>query len=168
MHDNGNTLLWYLIPKEFRNSNSSTARIFCNPSIVIILGKRVKDHIRKQFKALMLEQHKKLEANPKVNVKINTTDLRCLTTKWLGEAWDKILADPEFMIGTFKRTGLSLPLDGSEDAEAIRFDGQGVDPVSVDSDSEPEEGAEPDADEYSDLEDVMSDNEESDYTDGDE
>ena len=72
------------------------------------------------------------------------------------------------MIGTFKRTGLSLPLDGSEDAEAIRFDGQGVDPVSVDSDSEPEEGAEPDADEYSDLEDVMSDNEESDYTDGDE
>ena len=54
------------------------------------------------------------------------------------------------MIGTFKRTGLSLPLEGSEDAEAIRFDGQGVDPVSVDSDSEPEEGAEPD--EYSDLE----------------
>ena len=37
---------------------------------------------------------------------------------------------------TFEKTGLSLPLDGSEDAEVIRFDGQGVNPVCVDSDED--------------------------------
>ena len=76
------------------------------------------------------------------------------------------MEDPEFMVGTFERTGLSLPLDGSEDAEMIRFDGEGVDPVSVDSDSEPDENEE--SDEASDLDLVMPDNDESDYTDEDE
>ena len=53
-----------------------------------------------------------------------------------------------------------------EDAEMIRFDGEGVDPVSVDSDSEPDENEE--SDEASDLDLVMPDNDESDYTDEDE
>ncbi len=79
--------------------------------------------------------------------------------------------DPEFMIGTIERTGLSLPLDGSEDAEIIRFDGQGVHSVSVDSDSDSE--AEPNEDseepeEDSDIGEIMSDNDKSDYTDGEE
>ena len=53
------------------------------------------------------------------------------------------------MKGTFERTGLSLPLNGSEDAEKIRFDGIGVDPVSVDSDE--------DSDDESELEVVEQD-----------
>ena len=40
--------------------------------------------------------------------------------------------------------GLSLPLNGSEDAEYIRFDGQGVDPISVDSDDDDSEDAQGD------------------------
>ena len=41
------------------------------------------------------------------------------------------------MKGTFERTGLSLPLDGSEDEEVVRFDGKAVDRVHLeDSDDE--------------------------------
>ena len=34
--------------------------------------------------------------------------------------------------GTFEKTGLSLPLDGTED-DTVSFDGSGVHPISVDS-----------------------------------
>ena len=37
------------------------------------------------------------------------------------------------MRGTFEKTGLSLPLDGTED-DKISFDGSGAHPISVDSD----------------------------------
>ena len=41
----------------------------------------------------------------------------------------------EFMRGTFEKTGLPLPLDGTED-DKISFDGSGVHPISVDSDED--------------------------------
>ena len=51
--------------------------------------------------------------------------------------------------------GLSLPLNGSEDAEYIRFDGQGVDPISVDSDDDDSEDAQGDG--VSSGDDLLSD-----------
>ena len=37
---------------------------------------------------------------------------------------------------TFEATGLSLPLSGVEDKAKVRFDGKGVDPVSVEDSGE--------------------------------
>ena len=156
--------VFFEFQNEYQRVNSSRLPTHFLQPIDRHLGKQIKGYIRNKFKEKLLEQHAILERNPKANIKITTMELRQLTTKWLGEAWEKCLEDPEFMVGTFERTGLSLPLDGSEDAEMIRFDG--VDTVSVDSDSEPDENEE--SDEASDLDLVMPDNDESDYTDEDE
>ena len=40
------------------------------------------------------------------------------------------------MKGTFERTGLSLPLDGSEDEARVRFDGKAVDKVQLEDSEE--------------------------------
>ena len=48
--------------------------------------------------------------------------LRILTTRWVGEAYEEVCRDSEFMKGTFESTGLSLRLDGSED-DKIHFVG---------------------------------------------
>ena len=66
---------------------------------------------------------------------MKTSRLRVLTTKWIGEGWVKLMENPNLMRSAFSRTGLSLPLNGSRDSE-IRFDGEGVDPITVDSDDE--------------------------------
>ena len=66
---------------------------------------------------------------------MKTSRLRVLTTKWICEDWVKLMENPNLMRSAFSRTGLSLPLNGSRDSE-IRFDGEGVDPITVDSDDE--------------------------------
>ena len=36
--------------------------------------------------------------------------MRVLTTRWVGDAWQKVTEDPKFMKSTFEGTGLSLPI----------------------------------------------------------
>ena len=38
-------------------------------------------------------------------------------TKWVGQAWKKISGIKEWIIGSFKKCGLSVALDGSENAQ---------------------------------------------------
>jgi len=47
-----------------------------------------------------------------------------LIAKWVGEAWLHMLADEEYMANTFKSTGLSLAIDGSQD-DQIKIPGVG-------------------------------------------
>ena len=70
-------------------------------------------------------------------IPLKIVEMRILTTKWVGKAWEKATSNPEFMRSTFERTGLSLPIsdttlptttqrtliDGSLDAERIKFYG---------------------------------------------
>ena len=39
-------------------------------------------------------------------------------------AWDEILEEPNVIIWSFQRTGLSLKPDGSQDSELMAFQGQ--------------------------------------------
>ena len=88
--------------------------------------------------------------HPKIRLDINS-----IVTHWVSDAWEALLKKPDFMRSTFQRMGLSLPLNGSEDAEYIRFDGQGVDPISVDSDDDDSEDAQGDG--VSSGDDLLSD-----------
>jgi hypothetical protein len=63
---------------------------------------------------ILEKQCERLEKNYRVN-KITVSQLRVLISKWVAEAWKEVLVDREFMIDTFRKTGLSLPIDGSQD-----------------------------------------------------
>ena len=45
------------------------------------------------------------------------SELRIKITKWVAQAWREVAADKNFMAQTFRKTGLSLPIDGSKDEE---------------------------------------------------
>jgi len=47
----------------------------------------------------------------------STKDRRVLLTKWIGEAWEKTCADKEMVIIAFKKCGISVAIDSSEDEE---------------------------------------------------
>ena len=79
-------------------------------------GVRVKRHVKKQFRALLERQCEKLEKHGHVK-KIRVPELRVLVSKWVSQAWKDVSADHQFMVDTFRRTGLSLAIDGSEDSE---------------------------------------------------
>ena len=42
---------------------------------------------------------------------------RILFTKWVGQAWEDISAKKNMIIRSFKKCGISVAIDGSEDAE---------------------------------------------------
>jgi hypothetical protein len=54
--------------------------------------------------------------------KLKASDRRVLMTKWVGEAWDRCTTDPSTIIRAFKKCGISVPVDGSED-ECINING---------------------------------------------
>lgn len=48
--------------------------------------------------------------------KLTASDRRVLITKWVGGAWDKCTEDSATCIRAFKKCGIALPIDGSEDS----------------------------------------------------
>jgi hypothetical protein len=84
-------------------------------------GVRVKKLVKIDFRGLLDRQCKRLEENGRGS-KITVSQLRILVSKWVGQAWQKVSADREFMINTFRKTGLSLPIDGSKDHEMSFLD----------------------------------------------
>ena len=49
-----------------------------------------------------------------------------LTVKALKEAWGETVEERRVMIRAFEKTGISLKVDGSEDAEKMKFQGQEI------------------------------------------
>ena len=47
----------------------------------------------------------------------NASARRILFTKWAGQAWEEVSADKEMIISSFKKCGIGLAIDGSEDEE---------------------------------------------------
>ena len=66
------------------------------------------------------------------------SELRIKTTKWVGDAWEEVCKDVDFMKGTFIKTGLSVNINGSED-HLIKFDGQHLPEVEIPSSDAEEE-----------------------------
>ena len=76
------------------------------------------------------------------------SERRILLTKWIGEAWEKVAANKDMVIRGFKKCGVSVAINGSEDNEINIKDLEDYEVESDDDDpfvsSESEDGSESD------------------------
>ena len=63
------------------------------------------------------QQHMEENLDEYLNGKINAGERRILLTKWVGEAWEELAENEEMVIRSFKKCGISVAADGSEDFE---------------------------------------------------
>ena len=66
---------------------------------------------------------------------INASARRFLFTKWVGQAWEEVSADKEIIVRSFKKCGIALAIDGSEEEE---INIQGIDGYNVEDDDDEE------------------------------
>ena len=78
----------------------------------VLINKPFKDEVRS-----LLEDHVGKIFDQYVGGKINASQRRVLMTKWVGEAWSKVGKMKDSIICSFKKCGLSVALDGSENNE---------------------------------------------------
>ena len=57
-----------------------------------------------------------------VHGKFTASERRVLLSKWVGEAWEEVCAKPEMITRSFRKCGISIAVDGSED-EVINING---------------------------------------------
>ena len=74
-----------------------------------------------------------------VKGQFNASARRVLFTKWVGEAWEDVSANSDMVIRSFKKTGIALAVDGSEDGVVNIKDLEGYKIEESDAESEDEE-----------------------------
>jgi hypothetical protein len=52
-----------------------------------------------------------------INGKFTASERRVLLTAWIGQAWEELSANEEMIERSFKKCGISIAADGSEDAD---------------------------------------------------
>ena len=62
-------------------------------------------------------QHMQDNLNDYVNGKITAGERRVLITKWVGGAWEELSKNKDMVERSFKKCGISVAADGSEDFE---------------------------------------------------
>ena len=65
----------------------------------------------------MANDHVQNNLEDYVHGKITASERRVLFTKWVGEAWETLSKKTEMVIRSFKKCGISVAIDGSEDTE---------------------------------------------------
>ena len=116
------------------DSNCTTDLIYippCCTSLVqpvdVMFNKPCKSYIDQ-----LATQHMQENLDDYVHSRINGSQRRVLFTKWVGKAWEKITSDnKDSVIRTFRKCGISVAIDGSEDDE-IRI--RGLDEYQVERD----------------------------------
>ena len=78
----------------------------------VLINKPFKDEVRSMF-----EDHLDKNLDEYVHGKIDASQQRVLMTKWIGEAWSKVGKMKDSIIRTFKKCGLWVVLDRSENDE---------------------------------------------------
>ena len=74
-----------------------------------------------------------------VNNSLSASARRILITKWVGAAWEQVSQKKEMVQRAFKKCGISVPINGSEDTD-IKIRGlEGYTVRISESDSEPED-----------------------------
>ena len=71
------------------------------------------------FKAAIEEKataHLQDNLNDYVTGKISASDRRVLFTKWVGQSWADLSTNQQMTIHSFEKCGISVPIDGSNDA----------------------------------------------------
>ena len=91
-----------------------------------------------------------------VHGKFTASDRRVLLSTWVGEAWEEVCSKPEMAIRSFRKCGISVAMDGSED-EAINI--HGVDDYKVESSDSADEEYQTDPFEGSSEEEMESEEE---------
>ena len=125
----------------------------CNTSITYVPGgctslvQPVDVSFNKPFKSAVerqATQHMQENLDSYVHGRINASARRVLFTKWVGQAWEEVSADKEMIVRSFKKCGISVPIDGSED-DQIHI--QGLEDYAVEEDDDYIDG-----DPFSDIE----------------
>ena len=104
----------------------------------------------KPFKARvekLATEHMQQNLDAYVRGEISASERRILFTKWVGEALETLSADKEMIIRSFKKCGISVAVDGSEDTE---INIKGLEDYSVEEDDE--ELSDEDEDPFADIE----------------
>ena len=70
----------------------------------------------------MANSHLQENLDDYVQGRISASDRRILFTKWVGKAWEEISGKKEMIIRSFKKCGISVDIDGSED-DQINIEG---------------------------------------------
>ena len=78
----------------------------------VLINKAFEDEVCSLF-----EDHLDENLTQYVDGKLNASQRRVLMTKWIGEAWSKVGKIKDSIIRSFKKCGLSVALDGSENDE---------------------------------------------------
>ena len=81
-------------------------------AVNVLINKPFKDKVRSLF-----EDHFDKNLDQYVDGKINASQQRVLMTKWVREAWSKVGKMKDSITLSFKKCGLSVALDGSENDE---------------------------------------------------
>lgn len=112
----------------------------CNTSITYVPGgctylvQPVDVSSNKPFKSTVerqATQHMLENLDSYVYSRINASARQVLITKWVGQAWEEISADKEMIIRSFKKCGISLPVEGSGDSQ---IHAQGLEDYAVEED----------------------------------
>ena len=65
----------------------------------------------------MANNHLQENLDDYVRSTISASERRIIFTKWVGQAWENISAKEDMVIRSFKKCGISIAIDGSEDTE---------------------------------------------------
>ena len=82
------------------------------PPLIVPVNKPFTDEVRRLF-----EDHPGKHLELYVEGKLLSSQRRILMTKWVGQAWKKISERKESIVRSFKKCGLSVALDGSENTQ---------------------------------------------------
>lgn len=63
----------------------------------------------------MANSHVQQNLEDYVRGRITASERRILFTKWVGKAWEEISTKKDMAIHSFKKCGISIAVDGSED-----------------------------------------------------
>jgi hypothetical protein len=111
------------------------------------MGQPVDVSFNRPFKSAverLASQHMQENLQGYVQGKFDASTRRILFTQWVGQAWEEVSADKEMAKRSFRKCGIAVVIDGSEDAE---INIPGIKDYAVEEDD----------DEYTDDEDPFAD-----------
>ena len=93
-------------------------------------------------------QHLQENLSAYVTGQINAGERRVLITKWIANAWENVSSNVDMVIRSFRKCGISVAIDGSEDDD---INIEGLAEYSVGSDDSDSEATNEESDPFADL-----------------
>ena len=93
-------------------------------------------------------QHLQENLSAYVRGQINAVERRVLITKWVANAWDDVASNVDMLTHSFRKCGISIAIDRSEDDD---INIEGLAEYSVGSDSSDGEATDEESDPFADL-----------------